>query len=219
MIVLSSKGKIVNPAKMPGLAWICWAQVMWQPSYSTTGSVCPSPGGLVSLGSLSSCHETIAAAPASYFAVNSGIFKLSVLVLLRCGGDNYCVPRCQEVVVAQGGVPGQILPSCTAAFPCLVAWHAAVMWQMCITCLIARSGFSHVPLHTNSVKRGSAEPCPRGSQDGELQGETSIQGSCCGKPSPYRNHPCAKGFTPLRVQLNSHSLVIRQLALLHMGHC
>lgn len=147
MLELSSQGKIVNPVKIPSLAWICWARVTWQHTYSTTGFMCLSPGGLAGLWSLFSCDETIAAAPASYFAANSSIFTWSALMLISCGGDKFCVLRCQEVVVPKQPdcVPGQILPSCTAAFLCFVAWHAAVVWQMCIHCLIARSNFSHVP--------------------------------------------------------------------------
>lgn len=48
-IVLSSRGKIVNPVKMPGLARICRAGMMWQHAYGTAGFVCLSPGGLGTL--------------------------------------------------------------------------------------------------------------------------------------------------------------------------
>lgn len=154
MRVLSPKGKFVNPVEISGLACICWAWVTWQHTCSTTGFRCLFLRLLADLWSLF-CDERIAAAHASY--------------LLNCGGNPFCVPWFQEVVLLKlwwcwpSSVPGQIVPPHTAAvaFLCTVAWQAAVGWQTGIVYLAAQSGFPHVP-HVQMASPWQHRGCVRG---------------------------------------------------------
>lgn len=174
MRVLSPKGKFVNPVEISGLACICWAWVTWQHTCSTTGFRCLFLRLLADFWSLF-CDERIAAAHASY--------------LLNCGGNPFCVPWFQEVVLLK------LLAKFCPRTNCATSHSSSGLSLYCgmtssswVTDRHRLPGctvwLSTCPPRADGVPVAAQRLCPRGCQEGILHRETSIQGrklycSCC----------------------------------------
>lgn len=134
------------------------------------------------------CSPVIAAAPTSYFAANSGIFTRSAVTLLNCGGDKFCLPRYQEVVVSKWltrlspRTNSAILDNSLSLFCGLTRRSLVTVVHHLPYCMIWRFA---CPPCGNSVKTWQHRICVLGAlRKEDCEGETSVQGNCGGKLLP-----------------------------------